>query len=50
MCGLFKKKLFLETDDDLWGEVSNYKIKKGFPSNNAAVNDLIKKGLRLKDE
>ena len=49
MGGIFKKKLMLETDDDLWGKVSNYKIKKGFPRNNAAVNDLIKKGL-LTDE
>lgn len=45
MCGLFKKKLMLETDDDLWCEVAKHKIKKGFPNNNAAVNDLIKKGL-----
>ena len=49
MGGIFKKKLMLETDDGLWGKVSNYKIKNGFPSNNAAVNDLIKKGL-LTDE
>lgn len=50
MCGLFKKKMFLETDDDLWGDVTRYKIKKGFPNNNAAVNDLIKKGLKFPDE
>lgn len=50
MCGLFKKKLLLETDDDLWAEVSKHKVKKGFLNNNAAVNDLIKKGLLHPDE
>ena len=49
MCGLFKKKLMLETDDDLWSKVSEYKVKNGFPNNNKAVNDLIKKGLGSKD-
>ena len=48
MCGLFKKKLMLETDDDTWCEVSKHKVKNNFPNNNAAVNDLIKKGLGLK--
>ena len=50
MCGLFKKKLLLEADDDLWSEVSRHKVKKNFPNNNAAVNDLIKKGLMHTDD
>jgi len=48
MCGLFKKKLMLETDDELWGDVQSYKVKNGFLNNNQAVNDLIKKGLGKK--
>lgn len=44
-----KPKIILKADDDTWGNVQSYKVKKGFLNSNDAVNDLIKKGLLSKD-
>ena len=41
-------KLQLKTTDDLWKKVLVYKIRHGFKNNNEAVEDLIKKGLKVK--
>ena len=46
---VFKSKIILKTDDDLWGDVQSYKTKNGFANSNDAVNHLIKKGLLSKD-
>lgn len=45
-----KPKIILKADDDLWGSVQNYKVRKGFLNSNDAVNDLIKKGLLNSEE
>ena len=44
-----KRKHQLETTDDIWGKVADYKITHGLKNNNNTVNALIKKGLDLKD-
>ena len=49
MPDIFKTKIMLKADDDLWSKVSAYKVKKGFNTKNEAVNDLIKKGLLSSD-
>ena len=38
------KKLILDTTDDLWNKVVEYKIKKGLPNNNSAVEQLMRIG------
>ena len=40
------KKLILDCDDKLWNQVLKFKIDSGSENNNAAVNRLIKRGLR----
>lgn len=40
-----KPKIILKADDDVWGAVQSYKVRKGFLNSNDAVTDLIKKGL-----
>lgn len=42
------KKLILDIDEDTWKEVLKYKIDKNHKNNNAAVVELIKKGLKSK--
>ena len=42
------KKLLLDCDDELWNKVLKYRIDSGLKNNNEAVNDLIKKGLKVK--
>jgi len=49
MPDIFKTKIMLKTNDDLWSEVSAFKVKNGLKSNNEAVTKLIKKGLLSKD-
>lgn len=44
-----KRKHQLETTDEVWGKVADYKITNGLKNNNIAVNKLIKKGLNLED-
>lgn len=44
-----KPKIILKADDDLWGSVQSYKVRKGFLNSNDAVNALIKKGLMTDD-
>ena len=45
-----KRKHNLFTDDVTWGKVADYKISNGLKNNNVAVNNLIKKGLDLKED
>lgn len=40
------KKLILDADDEVWSKVLKYKIDKKFKTNNEAVLDLIRKGLK----
>ncbi|MBS3115650.1 hypothetical protein J4482_03375 [Candidatus Woesearchaeota archaeon] len=42
------KKLILDAEEKLWNEVLKYKIDSKAKTNNDAVIDLIKKGLKKK--
>lgn len=43
-------KLILDVDEELWKEVLVFKIKSDFKNNNSAVIELIKRGLKKKDD
>lgn len=40
------KKLVLDAEDNLWAEVTSFKIKRHLKTNNDAVIALIKEGLK----
>ncbi|HLC37744.1 MAG TPA: hypothetical protein VJJ53_03105 [Candidatus Nanoarchaeia archaeon] len=40
------KKLLLDVDEDLWKQVSHFKIDCGAKNYNEAVVELIKRGLK----
>jgi len=42
------KKLILDCDEKLWKEVLKFKIDNNLKNNNEAVNELIRKGLKLR--
>jgi len=42
------KKLTLDVDENLWKEVSHFKIDFGAKNYNEAVIELIKRGLKKK--
>ena len=44
------KKLILDCDNHLWNNVLKFRIDKSLKNNNEAVIELIKRGLKDKNE